>query len=186
VAPAIPPPVSYTKRGHAHSVESDRKEEPALPVRAPDRRRAATASGVSGFTGRSEPRRTVRPVGGGAISRDVCVCVCVAEHNSEEHVRSREGERRAPLVRRSQRQGQQVRDSGKWCFFLLMPFFSPPHGILPPPCFSLPEVPAASPSPSPGATISSARPRHVKSMSASGHPMKSCLPPIDDNAEYQR
>lgn len=46
-------------------------------------------------------------------------------------------------------------------------------------------MPAASPSPSPGATVSSTRPRHVKSMSASGHPMKSCLPPIDDNAEYQ-
>ncbi|XP_030013137.1 serine/threonine-protein kinase MARK1 [Sphaeramia orbicularis] len=50
---------------------------------------------------------------------------------------------------------------------------------------SLPEVPIASPSPSPGATVSSTRPRHVKSMSASGHPMKSCLPPIDDSAEYQ-
>ncbi|GAA6233138.1 serine/threonine-protein kinase MARK1-like [Lates japonicus] len=50
---------------------------------------------------------------------------------------------------------------------------------------SLPEVPAASPSPSPGATVSSTRPRHIKSMSASGHPMKSSLPPIDDNAEYQ-
>ncbi|KAM3865214.1 serine/threonine-protein kinase MARK1 isoform 2-T2 [Diretmus argenteus] len=46
---------------------------------------------------------------------------------------------------------------------------------------------ASSSSPSPGATVSSARPRprHVKSMSASGHPMKSSLPPIDDNAEYQ-
>ncbi|XP_029014032.1 serine/threonine-protein kinase MARK1 isoform X2 [Betta splendens] len=43
---------------------------------------------------------------------------------------------------------------------------------------SLAEVPAASPS-------SSARPRHVKSMSASGHPLKSSLPPIDDDAEYQ-
>lgn len=34
--------------------------------------------------------------------------------------------------------------------------------------------------------MSSTRTRHVKSMSASGHPMKSCLPPIDDTAEYQR
>uniref|UniRef100_A0AAQ6ISA1 non-specific serine/threonine protein kinase n=1 Tax=Anabas testudineus TaxID=64144 RepID=A0AAQ6ISA1_ANATE len=51
---------------------------------------------------------------------------------------------------------------------------------------SLPEVPAASPSPSPGATVSSTRPRHVKSMSASGHPMKSILPPIDDNADSPR
>ncbi|XP_078138808.1 serine/threonine-protein kinase MARK1 isoform X2 [Centroberyx gerrardi] len=50
---------------------------------------------------------------------------------------------------------------------------------------SLTEVSAASTSPSPGATVSSTRPRHVKSMSASGHPIKSSLPPIDDNAEYQ-
>ncbi|XP_029904502.1 serine/threonine-protein kinase MARK1 isoform X2 [Myripristis murdjan] len=50
---------------------------------------------------------------------------------------------------------------------------------------SLTEVSAGASSPSPGATVSSARPRHVKSMSASGHPMKSPLPPIDDNAEYQ-
>ncbi|KAF3852634.1 hypothetical protein F7725_005989 [Dissostichus mawsoni] len=52
------------------------------------------------------------------------------EHNSEEHVRSREDEQRPPLGCCDQREGQQ-------------------------------------------------------SMSASGHPMKSCLPPIDDNVEYQ-
>ncbi|KAM9313578.1 serine/threonine-protein kinase MARK1-like [Pholidichthys leucotaenia] len=49
---------------------------------------------------------------------------------------------------------------------------------------SLPEVPTASPSPSPVATVSSTRSRHGP-MSASGHPMKSCLPPIDDSVEYQ-
>uniref|UniRef100_A0AAQ4QEF6 non-specific serine/threonine protein kinase n=1 Tax=Gasterosteus aculeatus aculeatus TaxID=481459 RepID=A0AAQ4QEF6_GASAC len=48
VAPSIPPPVCYTKRGHANSVESDRKDEAASPIRAPDRRRSATASGVRG------------------------------------------------------------------------------------------------------------------------------------------
>ncbi|KAJ8248574.1 hypothetical protein GJAV_G00243450 [Gymnothorax javanicus] len=31
----------------------------------------------------------------------------------------------------------------------------------------------------------STRPRHVKSMSASGHPSKSTLPPIEDNSEYR-
>ncbi|GLD59330.1 serine/threonine-protein kinase MARK1 isoform X2 [Lates japonicus] len=36
VAPSIPPPVSYTKRCHANSVESDRREEPASPMGAPD------------------------------------------------------------------------------------------------------------------------------------------------------
>ncbi|KAI3352669.1 hypothetical protein L3Q82_020144 [Scortum barcoo] len=123
VAPSIPPPVSYTKRCHANSVESDRKEEPASPMGAPDRRRSATASG-------SITRRNTY----------------VNERTSAE--------RHSAAV-------SNGRDS------------------------SLPEVPAASPFPSPGATIFSTRPRHVKSMSASGHPMKSCLPPIDDNVEYQ-
>uniref|UniRef100_A0A8D3BI36 non-specific serine/threonine protein kinase n=1 Tax=Scophthalmus maximus TaxID=52904 RepID=A0A8D3BI36_SCOMX len=45
VAPSIPPPVSYTKRSHANSVENDRKDEPASPMGAPDRRKSATASG---------------------------------------------------------------------------------------------------------------------------------------------
>uniref|UniRef100_A0A673Z8M4 non-specific serine/threonine protein kinase n=1 Tax=Salmo trutta TaxID=8032 RepID=A0A673Z8M4_SALTR len=46
---------------------------------------------------------------------------------------------------------------------------------------------ASGSSPSSGATsaVPSTRPRHVKSMSASGHPIKSPLPPIDDNAEYK-
>lgn len=40
---------------------------------------------------------------------------------------------------------------------------------------------------SPGASsaVASTRPRHVKSMSASGHPTKSPLPPIKDNTEYK-
>ncbi|XP_016354701.1 serine/threonine-protein kinase MARK1-like isoform X4 [Sinocyclocheilus anshuiensis] len=41
---------------------------------------------------------------------------------------------------------------------------------------------SASSSVSPGA---STRPRHVKSMSASGHPSKSPLPPIEDDAEFK-
>ncbi|XP_040001092.1 serine/threonine-protein kinase MARK1 isoform X2 [Xiphias gladius] len=123
VAPSIPPPVSYTKRCQANSVESDRREEPASPMGAPDRRKSATASG-------SMTRRNT-------------------------YVYERTGaERHSAAI-------PNGKDS------------------------SLPEVPAASPSPSPGAAVSSTRPRHVKSMSASGHPMKSSLPPIDDNAEYQ-
>ncbi|XP_074547240.1 serine/threonine-protein kinase MARK1 [Halichoeres trimaculatus] len=123
VAPSIPPPVSYTKRGHANSVESDRKEEPASPVGVPDRRRSATASGS------------------------------ITRRNTYVNDRTSTDRHLASV--------QNGKDS------------------------SLPEVPAASPSPSPGASVSSTRPRHVKSMSASGHPMKSSLPPIDDNAEYQ-
>ncbi|KAK5865506.1 hypothetical protein PBY51_019772 [Eleginops maclovinus] len=122
VAPSIPPPVSYTKRSHANSVESDRKEGGASPTGAPDRRRSATASGN------------------------------ITRRNTYVHERTSSDRHSATVT--------NGKDS------------------------SLPEVPAASPSPSPGKTIS-ARPRHVKSMSASGHPMKSCLPPIDDNVEYQ-
>ncbi|XP_026092252.1 serine/threonine-protein kinase MARK1-like isoform X2 [Carassius auratus] len=46
---------------------------------------------------------------------------------------------------------------------------------------------SASSSVSPGASsaLASTRPRHVKSMSASGHPSKSPLPPIEDNAEFK-
>ncbi|XP_061582101.1 serine/threonine-protein kinase MARK1 [Cololabis saira] len=122
VAPSIPPPVSYTKRCHANSVDSEKKEEPASPMGMQDRRKSATSSG-------SMTRRNT-------------------------YVSERSGAERHSAV---------------------------PNGKE----NSLPEVSAASPSPSPGATVSSTRPRHVKSMSASGHPMKSCLPPIDDNAEYQ-
>ncbi|XP_043078424.1 serine/threonine-protein kinase MARK1 isoform X1 [Puntigrus tetrazona] len=46
---------------------------------------------------------------------------------------------------------------------------------------------SGSSSVSPGASsaLASTRPRHVKSMSASGHPNKSPLPPIEDNAEFK-
>ncbi|KAK9967793.1 hypothetical protein ABG768_002160 [Culter alburnus] len=46
---------------------------------------------------------------------------------------------------------------------------------------------SASSSVSPGASsaVASTRPRHVKSMSASGHPTKSPLPPIEDNTEFK-
>lgn len=46
---------------------------------------------------------------------------------------------------------------------------------------SLTEVSGSTPS----TAISSTRPRHTKSMSASGHPSKSTLPPIDDNTELK-
>ncbi|XP_024145414.1 serine/threonine-protein kinase MARK1 [Oryzias melastigma] len=123
VAPSIPPPVSHTKRSHANSVDSEKKDEPASPMGAQDRRKSATASGS-------------------IIRRNTYVY----ERNSTD--------RHSAVI-------PSVKDN------------------------SLPEVPAASPVPSPGATVSSIRPRHVKSMSASGHPIKSSLPPIDDNAEYQ-
>nr|XP_023652062.1 serine/threonine-protein kinase MARK1-like [Paramormyrops kingsleyae] len=45
-----------------------------------------------------------------------------------------------------------------------------------------------SSTPSPGgvpAAVPSTRPRHVKSMSTSGHPGKATLPPIEDNSEFR-
>lgn len=55
--------------------------------------------------------------------------------------------------------------------------------------FSLTEMSASgsgsSVSPGASSALASARPRHVKSMSASSHPTKSPLPPIEDNAEYK-
>lgn len=47
--------------------------------------------------------------------------------------------------------------------------------------YSLTEVSGSTPS----TAISSTRPRHTKSMSSSGHPSKSTLPPIDDNTELK-
>ncbi|KAA0712547.1 Serine/threonine-protein kinase MARK1 [Triplophysa tibetana] len=44
---------------------------------------------------------------------------------------------------------------------------------------------SSSVSPGGSSVPASTRPRHVKSMSASGHPTKSPLPPIEDNAEYK-
>ncbi|XP_055073611.1 serine/threonine-protein kinase MARK1 isoform X2 [Misgurnus anguillicaudatus] len=44
---------------------------------------------------------------------------------------------------------------------------------------------SSSVSPGASSALASTRPRHVKSMSASGHPTKSPLPPIEDNAEYK-
>uniref|UniRef100_A0A665U230 MAP/microtubule affinity-regulating kinase 3 n=1 Tax=Echeneis naucrates TaxID=173247 RepID=A0A665U230_ECHNA len=124
VAPSIPPPVSYTKRCHANSIESDRREDPSSPIGRPP-----TTIPSPYPTGRTAGERT-KPV-------------------PTDHM----------LL-------TQTNNSSVFCF-------------------SLPEVPAASPSLSPGAAVTSTRPRHVKSMSASGHPMKSTLPPIDDNVEYQ-
>uniref|UniRef100_A0A3Q2ZPY0 non-specific serine/threonine protein kinase n=1 Tax=Kryptolebias marmoratus TaxID=37003 RepID=A0A3Q2ZPY0_KRYMA len=46
---------------------------------------------------------------------------------------------------------------------------------------SLTEVSGSTPS----TALSSTRPRHTKSMSSSGHPSKSTLPPIDDNTELK-
>ncbi|XP_031419420.1 serine/threonine-protein kinase MARK1 isoform X2 [Clupea harengus] len=50
---------------------------------------------------------------------------------------------------------------------------------------SLTEMSASASGTSPSSGMASTRPRHMKSMSASGHPVKSPLPPIEDNTEYK-
>uniref|UniRef100_A0A7N8XTX9 MAP/microtubule affinity-regulating kinase 3 n=1 Tax=Mastacembelus armatus TaxID=205130 RepID=A0A7N8XTX9_9TELE len=55
-----------------------------------------------------------------------------------------------------------------------------PHMLIPL-ILSLTEVSGSTPS----TAMSSTRPRHTKSMSSSGHPSKSTLPPIDDNTELK-
>uniref|UniRef100_A0A3P9L5Z4 MAP/microtubule affinity-regulating kinase 3 n=1 Tax=Oryzias latipes TaxID=8090 RepID=A0A3P9L5Z4_ORYLA len=129
VAPSIPPPVSHTKRSHANSVDSEKKDDPASPMGAQDRRKS------------------------GAMQTSVFMLQSIIRRNTYVYERN-SSDRHSAVI-------PSVKDN------------------------SLPEVPAASPVPSPGGAVSSIRPRHVKSMSASGHPIKSSLPPIDDNAEYQ-
>uniref|UniRef100_A0A3Q3QFN1 non-specific serine/threonine protein kinase n=1 Tax=Monopterus albus TaxID=43700 RepID=A0A3Q3QFN1_MONAL len=77
VAPSIPLPVSHTKRCHANSVESDRKESPSLPGGAPDRRKSATASGVRGYMFRSHQVLVQIPV-----HQPVCVLQSMTRRNT--------------------------------------------------------------------------------------------------------
>uniref|UniRef100_A0A8C7ZK35 MAP/microtubule affinity-regulating kinase 3 n=1 Tax=Oryzias sinensis TaxID=183150 RepID=A0A8C7ZK35_9TELE len=147
VAPSIPPPVSHTKRSHANSVDSEKKDDPATPMGAQDRRKSATASGVRWSDDQ------IQESSRGAMQTSVFMLQSIIRRNTYVYERN-SSDRHSAVI-------PSVKDN------------------------SLPEVPAASPVPSPGGAVSSIRPRHVKSMSASGHPIKSSLPPIDDNAEYQ-
>ncbi|KAJ4948931.1 hypothetical protein JOQ06_020452, partial [Pogonophryne albipinna] len=137
VGPAVPPAVSYTKRGQALSVESDHREEwdgarrlelntskgdvPASPLGVQERKKTTSAVGTNGSMTR----------------RNTYVC----ERTSTDR------------------------------------YSAIPNGK----DSSLTEVSGSTSS----TAMSSTRPRHSKSMSSSGHPSKSTLPPIDDNTELK-
>ncbi|KAK1905564.1 Serine/threonine-protein kinase MARK1, partial [Dissostichus eleginoides] len=137
IGPAVPPAVSYTKRGQALSVESDHREEwdgarrlelntskgdvPASPLGVQERKKTTSAVGTNGSMTR----------------RNTYVC----ERTSTER------------------------------------YSAIPNGK----DSSLTEVSGSTSS----TAMSSTRPRHSKSMSSSGHPSKSTLPPIDDNTELK-
>uniref|UniRef100_A0A7N6B0F0 non-specific serine/threonine protein kinase n=1 Tax=Anabas testudineus TaxID=64144 RepID=A0A7N6B0F0_ANATE len=146
VAPSIPPPVSYTKRSHANSVESDRKGEPASPAGAPDRRKSATASGVKNrLWSKPDPDAVSRfkllcPVKFSSVCSEMSLTDCVLQSITRRNTYVYE--------RTSTERHSVVIPNGK----------------------------DTSPSPSPGATVSSTRPRHVKSISSSTTPDRTRFP----------
>uniref|UniRef100_A0A8D3DT79 non-specific serine/threonine protein kinase n=1 Tax=Scophthalmus maximus TaxID=52904 RepID=A0A8D3DT79_SCOMX len=134
VGPAVPPAVSYTKRGQALSVESDHREEwdgaRRLELNTSKGDVPASPLGV-------QERKKTTSTNGSMTRRNTYVC----ERSSTDR------------------------------------YSAIPNGK----DSSLTEVSGSTQS----TAVSSARPRHTKSMSSSGHPSKSTLPPIDDNTELK-
>ncbi|XP_077195999.1 serine/threonine-protein kinase MARK1 isoform X6 [Paroedura picta] len=151
VGPAIPPAVSYSKRGQANSVESEHKEEwdkdvarklsnttvgskgemTASPLVGPERKKSTPVPSNNLFAGTSMTRRNTY----------------VCERSTDRYSAIQNG-----------------KDN------------------------SLTEMSASSTS-SAGSAVTcaiSTRPRHQKSMSASGHPIKATLPTIKDGSETYR
>ncbi|XP_015280871.1 PREDICTED: serine/threonine-protein kinase MARK1 isoform X6 [Gekko japonicus] len=151
VGPAIPPAVSYSKRGQANSVESEHKEEwdkdgtrklssttvgskgemTASPLVGPERKKSTPVPSNNLFPGTSMTRRNTY----------------VCERSTDRYSAIQNG-----------------KDN------------------------SLTEMSASSTS-SAGSAVTcaiSTRPRHQKSMSASGHPIKVTLPTIKDGSETYR
>ncbi|XP_015280868.1 PREDICTED: serine/threonine-protein kinase MARK1 isoform X3 [Gekko japonicus] len=151
IGPAIPPAVSYSKRGQANSVESEHKEEwdkdgtrklssttvgskgemTASPLVGPERKKSTPVPSNNLFPGTSMTRRNTY----------------VCERSTDRYSAIQNG-----------------KDN------------------------SLTEMSASSTS-SAGSAVTcaiSTRPRHQKSMSASGHPIKVTLPTIKDGSETYR
>ncbi|XP_077195954.1 serine/threonine-protein kinase MARK1 isoform X1 [Paroedura picta] len=151
IGPAIPPAVSYSKRGQANSVESEHKEEwdkdvarklsnttvgskgemTASPLVGPERKKSTPVPSNNLFAGTSMTRRNTY----------------VCERSTDRYSAIQNG-----------------KDN------------------------SLTEMSASSTS-SAGSAVTcaiSTRPRHQKSMSASGHPIKATLPTIKDGSETYR
>ncbi|XP_026852785.2 serine/threonine-protein kinase MARK1 isoform X2 [Electrophorus electricus] len=145
VSPSVPPPVSYSRRVQASSVEGEKKVEwtashklssssskgdvAVSPLTVQERRKSSTGSGNST----------------GMTRRNTYVC----ERSSAERGAAVSNGKDSSLT--------EMSASGS----------------------------GSSVSPGVSAALTSARPRHVKSMSASTHPTKSPLPPIEDNTEFK-
>uniref|UniRef100_A0A8D2ZHP6 MAP/microtubule affinity-regulating kinase 3 n=1 Tax=Scophthalmus maximus TaxID=52904 RepID=A0A8D2ZHP6_SCOMX len=139
VGPAVPPAVSYTKRGQALSVESDHREEwdgaRRLELNTSKGDVPASPLGVQ------ERKKTTSATNGSMTRRNTYVC----ERSSTDR------------------------------------YSAIPNGKDSSEMFPTSRVSGSTQS----TAVSSARPRHTKSMSSSGHPSKSTLPPIDDNTELK-
>nr|XP_056708813.1 serine/threonine-protein kinase MARK1 isoform X6 [Euleptes europaea] len=151
VGPAIPPAVSYSKRGQANSVESEHKEEWDKDVA---RKLSSTTVGSKGEMTASPLVGPERKKSTPVPSNNVFAGTSMTRRNT--YVCERSTDRYSAI--------QNGKDS------------------------SLTEMSASSTS-SAGSAATCAiatRPRHQKSISASGHPIKVTLPTIKDGSETYR
>ncbi|XP_048354601.1 serine/threonine-protein kinase MARK1 isoform X5 [Sphaerodactylus townsendi] len=151
VGPAIPPAVSYSKRGQANSVESEHKEEWDKDV---TRKLSSTTVGSKGEMTASPLVGPERKKSTPVPSNNMFAGTSMTRRNT--YVCERSTDRYSAI--------QNGKDN------------------------SLTEMSASSTS-SAGSAVTcaiSTRPRHQKSMSASGHPIKVTLPTIKDGSETYR
>ncbi|XP_048354514.1 serine/threonine-protein kinase MARK1 isoform X4 [Sphaerodactylus townsendi] len=151
IGPAIPPAVSYSKRGQANSVESEHKEEWDKDV---TRKLSSTTVGSKGEMTASPLVGPERKKSTPVPSNNMFAGTSMTRRNT--YVCERSTDRYSAI--------QNGKDN------------------------SLTEMSASSTS-SAGSAVTcaiSTRPRHQKSMSASGHPIKVTLPTIKDGSETYR
>ncbi|XP_038616684.1 serine/threonine-protein kinase MARK1 isoform X1 [Tachyglossus aculeatus] len=157
--PAIPPAVSYTKRSQANSVESEQKEEWDKDV---SRKLSSTTVGskgemaVSPLVGPERKKSTIP-------SNNVFPGGGMTRRNT--YVCERTTDRYSVI---QNGKDSRYEDRKKWNLMEMSVSSTPSGGSA-----------VAS-------SIPSTRPRHQKSMSASGHPIKVTLPTIKDGTEAYR
>ncbi|XP_072906883.1 serine/threonine-protein kinase MARK1 isoform X6 [Hemitrygon akajei] len=160
--PSIPPAVSYTKRTQANSVESEQKEEW-------DKDLARTAVGSKADVPASPLAGLERKKSMTGPSTYLKVISFLYQNNMVPGMTRRN----TYVCERSTGDRYSAVQNGKDSSLTEMSA-----------CASSTSTSIASPAGSSG--VPSARPRHQKSMSASGHPIKVTLPSIDDGSEGYR
>ncbi|KAI1240554.1 hypothetical protein IHE44_0008980 [Lamprotornis superbus] len=173
VGPSIPPAVSYTKRSQANSVESEQKEDWDKDV---SRKLGSTTVGSKGEMAASPLVGPERKKSSAVTSNNVFSGSGMTRRNT--YVCERSSDRYSAI--------QNGKDNRSFTLTFLFPcHLSIPAALLP--WKSLTEMSASSTSSAGSAVASvSTRPRHQKSMSASGHPIKVTLPTIKDGTEAYR